>query len=80
MLESSLGKGVNLELATLENVVYPNEMAPSSRGIKKDLTEPTLEFPGKKKVFKPSTAPGVLYLPGPEKLPKFTRQKFVLEV
>ena len=80
MLESSLGKGVNLELATLENFVYPNDIGPSSRGIKEDLTEPTLEFPGKEKVFKPSTVPGVPYLPSPEKLAKFTRQKLVLEV
>jgi len=80
MLESCLGKGVNLELATLENLIYPNDIGPSSRGIKKDLTEPTLEFPGKEKVFKPSTVPGVPYLPSPEKLAKFTRQKLVLEV
>jgi len=80
MLESSLGKGVNLELATLENFVSPNGIGLSSRGIKEDLTEPTLEFPGKQKVFRPSTVPGVPYLPSPKKLAKFPRQKFVLEV
>ncbi len=47
MLESSLGKGVNLELATLDNFSYPNDIGPSSRGIKEDITEPILEFPGK---------------------------------
>jgi O-succinylbenzoate synthase len=79
MLESSLGKGVNLELATLENFSYPNDIGPSSRGIKEDLTEPTLEFPGKEKVFNPSAVPGIPYLPSEEKLKKFTQHKFVLE-
>jgi len=79
MLESSLGKGVNVELATLDNFVYPNDIGPSSRGIKEDITEPTLEFPGKEKIFKPSTVPGIPFLPSPAKLEKFTRHKFVLE-
>jgi len=79
MLESSLGKGVNLELATLENFSYPNDIGPSSRGIKEDITKPTLEFPGKERVFTPSTVPGIPYLPNEEKLKKFTQHRFILE-
>jgi hypothetical protein len=79
MLESSLGKGINLELATLDNFVYPNDIGPSSRGIKEDVTDPVLEFPGKERIFRPSTVPGIPYLPDREKLQKFTRDKFMLE-
>jgi O-succinylbenzoate synthase len=79
MLESSLGKSINLELATLSNFVYPNDIGPSSRGIKEDLTDPVLEFPGKEKVLKPSTVPGTPYLPSKEKLDKFTRHRFFFE-
>jgi O-succinylbenzoate synthase len=79
MLESSLGKGINLELATLSNFVYPNDIGPSSRGIKEDLTDPVLEFPGKEKVFKPSAVPGTPYLPSKEKLDKFTKHRFIFE-
>ena len=79
MLESSLGKSINLELATLSNFVYPNDIGPSSRGIREDLTELLLEFPGKEKVFKPSTVPGTPYLPSKEKLDKFTKHRFIFE-
>ena len=78
MLESSLGRGINLELATLENFVYPNDIGPSSRSIKEDITDPVLEFPGKEKTFTPSTVPGVPYLPNREKLKKSARYKFSL--
>jgi len=78
MLESSFGKGVNLELATLENFVYPNDIGPSSRGIKEDITDPVLEFAGEEKVFEPSTVPGTPYLPTADKLEKFTRHSFAL--
>ena len=78
MLESSLGRGVNLELATLENFTYPNDIGPSSRSIKEDITTPVLEFPGKEKTFTPSTVPGIPYLPNEEKLEKSTRYKFIL--
>ena len=78
MLESSLGKGINLELATLENFVYPNDIGPSSRGIKEDITDPVLEFAGDEKIFEPSTVPGTPYLPRADKLEKFTRHSFAL--
>ena len=78
MLESSLGKGINVELATLENFVYPNDIAPSSRNIREDITEPTIEFPGREGILKPSVVPGVPYLPSPERLKRFTRHAFSL--
>ena len=79
MLESSLAVGISVELATLGNFVYPNDIGPSSQFIKEDITEPTLEFPGKEKVFIPSTVPGIPYLPDKAKLAAHTRDKFVLE-
>ena len=80
MLESSLGTGTNVELATLDNFVYPNDIGPSSRSIREDITDPVLEFPGEQRVFTPSKVPGVPYLPVVEKLEKLTRHKFVLTV
>jgi len=79
MLESSLAVGISVELATLENIVYPSDVGASSQFIKEDITEPTIEFPGKARVLKPSSVPGVPYLPHPQKLAKHTREKFILE-
>ena len=79
MLESSVAVGVSVELATLENFVYPNDVGASSQFIKEDLTEPTIEFPGKERVFKPSSVPGIPYLPHPKKLAQHTREKFILD-
>jgi O-succinylbenzoate synthase len=79
MLESSLAVGISVELATLENIVYPSDVGASSQFIKEDITEPTIEFPGKERVLKPSSVPGVPYLPHPQKLAKHTREKFILE-
>ena len=79
MLESSLAVGVCVDLATLENFVYPNDVGASSQFVKEDTTEPTPEFPGKERVFEPSTVPGIAYLPSPKKLVKHTGDKFVLE-
>jgi len=78
MLESSLGKGINIELATLDNFVYPNDISPSTRSIKEDITDPVLEFPGEGKVFIPSTVAGVPYLPSESKLERFSREKYIL--
>ena len=79
MLESSVAIGVSVELGTLENFVYPNDVGASSLFLKEDLTEPTVEFPGKEKVFKPSSVPGIPYLPTRKKLAQHTREKFILE-
>jgi O-succinylbenzoate synthase len=79
MLESSLAVGISVELATLENIVYPSDVGASSQFIKEDITEPTIEFPGKERILKPSSVPGVPYLPDPKKLAKHTREKFILE-
>ena len=79
MLESSLGRGVNVELATLDNFVYPNDIGPSSWIIREDITDPVLEYPGKEKVYQPSAVPGVPYLPRADRLEEFTRYSFALE-
>ena len=79
MIESSLARGISLELATLENFVYPNDLTPSSQNNKKDITDPVLEYPGKERVFTPSAVPGIPYLPEPEKLKECTRYSFTLE-
>lgn len=79
MVESSLAKGINLELATLENFVYPNDLTPSSDNIRNDITKPAFEYPGDERVFKPSTVPGIPYLPDPNRLQEVTKYSFSLE-
>ena len=78
MLETSIAIGVSVELGTLSNFVYPNDIGASSLFLKEDLTEPTVEFPGKEKALKPSTVPGIPYIPTAKKLAKHTKEKFIL--
>ena len=42
MLESGIGSGVNIELATLGNFTYPGDLFPSERFYVEDLTEPAV--------------------------------------
>ena len=79
MLESSLGKAINVELATLDNFVYPHDIGPSSESFKEDVTEPVLEFPGKARAFTPSTVAGVPCGPVMEKVERLTKERFVVQ-
>jgi len=79
MLETSIAIGVSVELGTLDNFVYPNDIGASSLFLKEDVTEPTVEFHGKEKSLKPSSVPGIPYVPTPAKLAKHTKEKFILE-
>ena len=80
MLESSLGKSVNVELATLDNFVgYPHDIGPSSHSFKEDITDPVLEFPGQARSFEPSTVPGTPCRPSMEKVERLTRERFVVQ-
>ena len=80
MLESSLGKSVNVELATLDNFAgYPHDIGPSSHSFKEDITDPVLEFPGQARSFGPSTVPGTPCRPSMEKVERLTRERFVAQ-
>lgn len=77
MLESGIGAGICVELASLGNFVYPNDLFPSERFYSRDLTEPSLVLePGC--VFKVSDVPGTPYRPVQERIDKVTRKRAVL--
>lgn len=77
MLESGIGAGICVELASLANFVYPNDLFPSERFYEQDLTEPALKVdPGC--VFRVSDEPGTPYRPIQERIDRVTRQKAVI--
>ena len=77
MLESGIGMGVLIELATLPNFGYPGDLFPSERFYAQDLTEPPLRL-NKDCTFAPSTVPGTPCQPVPARVEAVTRLKAVL--
>jgi O-succinylbenzoate synthase len=77
MLESGIGAGVCVELASLGNFVYPNDLFPSERFYKQDLTEPALTLE-RGNVFKVSSVPGTQYKPVQERIDKVTVRRAVV--
>jgi len=69
MLESGVGAGVLVELATLSNFTYPGDLFPSSFFFKQDLTTPELVL-NDDCTFTPSTTPGTPYKPAQERVEK----------
>ncbi len=78
MLESGIGSGVNIELATLENFTYPGDLFPSERFYVQDLTEPAVTFAPGKLGFQPSSVPGIPYEPVLDRIEKRTVRKAVI--
>ena len=77
MLESGVGAGICVELASLNDFVYPNDLFPSERFYEQDLTEPALTLqPGC--VFKLSDVPGIPYKPVQERIDKVTLHRAVI--
>lgn len=62
MLESSIGGSMNIELATLPNFSYPNDLFPSNRFYREDLTKPDILI-NPDCTFTPSHVAGVPYKP-----------------
>jgi hypothetical protein len=62
MLESSIGSGISIELATLDNFTYPNDLFPSSFFYRQDLTDPPVTR-NEDCTFTPSSVPGTPYRP-----------------
>lgn len=71
MLESGIGAGMLVELATLSNFTYPGDLFPSSFFYRQDLTEPELVL-NDDCTFTPSTVPGTPYKPVPERIQRAT--------
>lgn len=79
MLESGIGSGVNIELATLGNFTYPGDLFPSERFYVQDLTEPGVAFAPGKLGFQPSSVPGIPYEPVLDRIEKRTVRKAVVK-
>ncbi len=67
MLESALGQGVSLALATLPNFRYPADIFPSGRFYREDLAEPAITLSGPSHVVAPER-PGVGFRPNADRL------------
>jgi O-succinylbenzoate synthase len=67
MLESAIGAGISIELATLDNFTYPNDLFPSSFFYRQDLTEPATKL-NADCTFTPSAMPATPYAPVPERI------------
>jgi O-succinylbenzoate synthase len=69
MLESGIGAGISIELATLDNFTYPGDLFPTSFFYHQDLTSPELVL-NDDCTFSPSTVPGTPYKPVVERVKK----------
>ena len=78
MLESAVGMGVLVELATLPNFTYPNDIFPSEHFYTQDITEPLTTI-NADCTFTPSSVPGTPYQVVPSRLEAATKFKTVLE-
>jgi O-succinylbenzoate synthase len=79
MLESGIGAGICIELATLDNFVYPNDIFPSDTYYNKDLTDPPLVL-NNNCTFTASSVPGIPYKPIQERIHSLTKHHDVIKV
>jgi O-succinylbenzoate synthase len=73
MLESGVGVGINIELATLPNFTYPGDLFESSRFVGEDLTGPVQISPNS--TFTPTSTPGTGYKPVRARVEQMARQR-----
>ncbi len=77
MLESGVGAGICVELASLSNFTYAGDLFPSARFYAQDLTEPELTLsPGC--TFRVSDVPGTPYRPVQPRIDKVTLKKAIV--
>ena len=67
MLESSVGAGICLELASMSNMVYPSDLFPSSRFYTEEISDNEVVFSSPAKM-KPSNAFGNAFVPNEARL------------
>lgn len=77
MLECAVGAGISIELATLPNFTYPNDLFESQRFYRQDLAAPETHI-NPDNTFSPSTVPGMPYKPLPAQLKEKTLKKAVI--
>ena len=71
MLESAVGQGPSLALATKGNVGYPSDIFPSSRFFEEDFSNPEISLSGEGKITAPSR-PGSGFAPKMNFLKKYS--------
>lgn len=76
MGESAVGAGINIELATLPNFKYPNDIFPSQRFYARDLGVPEVVLSGPGEMI-PSQVPGTPYEPREDLLQEHTVEHLV---
>jgi O-succinylbenzoate synthase len=77
MLESAVGAGISVELATLPNFTYPNDLFESRRFYRRDLTDVETHL-NPDCTFSPSAVPGTPYAPAADLLARVTLDKRVV--
>ena len=78
MLESGVGYGTLIELATLDNFAYPADIFPSDHFYTQDLAEPSVVI-NRDRTFTPSSVPGIPYEPDMSRTEAATRFSKVIE-
>ena len=71
MLESAVGQGASMALATLHNIAYPADIFPSDRLYAEDLSAPAVFLAGPGRMQAPER-PGHGFAPLPERLERHT--------
>ena len=77
MLESGVGGGILIDLATLDNFTYPGDLFPSQFFYHQDLTEPELVL-NDDCTFTPSTVTGTPYEPIHERIEQVAKFSWTL--
>ena len=78
MVESGIGAAHCMAMATMPNMKYPNDVFPSSRFFKRDLSNPELFLSGRSQMTLPQT-PGLGFEPDPEMLEQLTVERASLK-
>ncbi len=78
MLESSVGQGFSLALATLPNIRYPSDIFPLGVLYHEDLAEPALVLSGRAQMTA-GDRPGIGTEPHPERLQRMTLERATVE-
>lgn len=71
MLESAVGQGPSIALATLDNIAYPADIFPTERLYAEDLSAPKVELAAPGRMTAPDS-PGHGFAPVPERLERHT--------
>ena len=71
MLESAVGQGPSMAMATKENVSYPCDIFPSSRFFEEDFSSPSITLSDKGRITAPNK-PGIGFEPKMDKLKRYS--------